>query len=1850
MEDHRMRSNKKGKYYYFTAGILILFIGLMSMPTLLLSDVTSITTTGPWDGRIYETNAGSKVGYFLKLNNTRIQVGDEDTGREFRIILGYDISSLSDSITITSATLFVFFDDYQSANINSFTPIYIDNIDFGIAMDPTNFQMLCKSWESNCNNDPFTAADLTNYANDTFINKDVTAAVISNYNNSKDPVQFRFRSSNVNNDGNDDWMRIYTYNKTNSNGDNIYGSYIKIHHTAPPPASNSVTNLTQGTGHPSITSALSSANNGDVIEAGYEVYNETVYIKNFTSLTLRSVMWQSNGNTNTIITGGGARANALVISNSSYIHIEGFTIKNSDKDVVLLDLDTAYCTIAHCNIESSLNESGIFLNNDDSISNNIIISNNIYDNDAHGVWCRGGNNNKIIGNILKNNGNAGIRQSGSGTDYLLIFNNRIISNRRGIRLKSGNDATIDNNYIALHEREGILVEKNSDNIVITNNVICSNTFNGILFDNEDNETVNNCRIRMNQIFANQTNGIKIIGGDNNRIDYNNIYSNSLNGISINSNAVDNIITKNNIIDNTAMNFLNQTGIPIQATNNWWGTTVAPDIALKISGNGNYLNFSPYRLFGPFDLSLNADTVSMPAITSIRTTVVDETNITLTWAKPADTIDFARYFVYKSSNRGYTNLTQAYVIWQTNNEDATNYNEIIPAGKKYYYYVTSLDNYSPYTNESWYSPKATSLAYTNSPSAPTNLSAVTNGLTIQIAWADVSFETSYTLFRSSSIDTNSAGVIAGLAADTLTHLDATVSPGTNYYYWVKAYNEYGGSGFSAAISNKVNPKVYNRTKGTGHWTITNAVNSANNGDLIEVAPGVYHEMVIIQNLTSLTLRSIMWTNSNNNTTTIIEGDGARDNCLWISNSANIRIEGFTMTNSDKEVILIEADTAFSYIGHCNIAGSEKREGIFVENADSISNLAFISNKIYNNDQHGIYYRGADNSSIIGNIIENNTGDGIYQKSINTDGLLILSNKIINNRYGIRFDNGDDSTIDNNYIALNSQEGIYVENGSDTLVITNNVICSNSSHGILFDDDQNDSSRIRMNRIFANQSNGIQIIYGDDNIIDNNNIIFNNIAGGISLIAVSNTIISNNNIYNNNDYGILILSILNNDAVNNIVSHNEIFNNKEGIYLSSMGNSKVNTTYIVGNNVTNNTGTGILLNNVNGNNDRTTVTNNYIADNDFGGIIIFGSRKNIFNNIVYSNRGVGITVNNGRNNSIQENTVYASRAPYGAGIVVVNGKNNNVILGNIYNNIGPGILIAGASTNNKIELNSIYSNGGHGIIVSNNCRLKRNRARRNNIFHNTGDNFNNQSGTNINIENNWWDTTVASEIASKISGNGGYSNFTPYRLFGEYDITPGADISSLPRIPFLGTLVTNQTNITFTWLTPTTSTGFARYFLYESPIPGYTNLTGTNVIWQINDFNTTTHQITIPPGVTNYYFMTCLDTNSPYTNECFYSIQASSLGTTPPSTPTNILATPNIDGMFVTWANASNETSYTLFRNTVNDTNTNTFTKIGYSGPTTRSYLDTTVEYDTVYYYWVKAYNMVGESGLAGAASNMVITRPELSHQVVTNNRIILTWSSVGSASGYFISNSMGTNGLIGQAGPAVTTITDMNTYTNGATFSYYIFATNQWGRSIVRLNNVKIAAPDAPNWVSAVAAETSIDLKWEFMPITTGYTLYRNTENSISNATMTTQLAFNITNYTDTGLTPDTKYYYWLRVNNGLGSSEAVTNAFTLKSTDFAFADDLSGVRIAPTTIFGMNKQLYFEKITEDTEVAIYDIKGRKLWSKKAAECRKTPDQNYYYVDETVINSLVDGLYIIVFTDSSNEPIVKKFNRISRERK
>ncbi len=130
---------------------------------------------------------------------------------------------------------------------------------------------------------------------------------------------------------------------------------------------------------------------------------------------------------------------------------------------------------------------------------------------------------------------------------------------------------------------------------------------------------------------------------------------------------------------------------------------------------------------------------------------------------------------------------------------------------------------------------------------------------------------------------------------------------------------------------------------------------------------------------------------------------------------------------------------------------------------------------------------------------------------------------------------------------------------------------------------------------------------------------------------------------------------------------------------------------------------------------------------------------------------------------------------------------------------------------------------------------------------------------------------------------------------------------------------------------------------------------------------------------------------------------------PEAPTDLLAAAVSPSQIdLTWTdNANNETGFNLDRST---DQANWFT-VAVLAPDSQSYSDTELESATTYYYRVRSYNNIGESGTSNITSATTESDPEITSPPVTpsglvannegNGTALLNWSDVENEAGYSI---------------------------------------------------------------------------------------------------------------------------------------------------------------------------------------------------------------------------------------------------------
>ena len=313
---------------------------------------------------------------------------------------------------------------------------------------------------------------------------------------------------------------------------------------------------------------------------------------------------------------------------------------------------------------------------------------------------------------------------------------------------------------------------------------------------------------------------------------------------------------------------------------------------------------------------------------------------------------------------------------------------------------------------------------------------------------------------------------------------------------------------------------------------------------------------------------------------------------------------------------------------------------------------------------------------------------------------------------------------------------------------------------------------------NDTSGIHIINGAAPRISCNTINSNSARNGGGIFAISNGVvrITNNTIKNNyatirgvsgwgpGGGGIFAR------GVSIIIDKNIVRNNSStyggGIYVE---NSNVTNNIIFNNSVGYGEGAGIYVD------DGSTQAN---------GNIIVNNSSTSGSAGIYARSGATVTNNSIIGNAISEPSKIVFVDAAGALLYGVNFNYNTVL-----NNVVPGSIDAGGVSINSstlpVNYNNIYNNSGVDLY-----------------------NNNRQGSPNLNAENNWWGTTVESEILAKIydwfdDATLGIVDYSPY----ETAIRTDAPIS-----PPTGLAVsTTDTDIILTW-SPNPEGDVAGYKVY------------------------------------------------------------------------------------------------------------------------------------------------------------------------------------------------------------------------------------------------------------------------------------------------------------------------------------------------------------------------------------------------------------------------------------------------------
>jgi fibronectin type 3 domain-containing protein len=155
----------------------------------------------------------------------------------------------------------------------------------------------------------------------------------------------------------------------------------------------------------------------------------------------------------------------------------------------------------------------------------------------------------------------------------------------------------------------------------------------------------------------------------------------------------------------------------------------------------------------------------------------------------------------------------------------------------------------------------------------------------------------------------------------------------------------------------------------------------------------------------------------------------------------------------------------------------------------------------------------------------------------------------------------------------------------------------------------------------------------------------------------------------------------------------------------------------------------------------------------------------------------------------------------------------------------------------------------------------------------------------------------------------------------------------------------------------------------------------------------------------------------------------------------------------------------------------------------------------------------------------------------NAQVNLTWNASSGATAYYVKRSTTSGGPYTQiATPTATSYAD-NNVVNGTKYYYVVSAYNSYGQSAnsAEVNATPVAPPPpaAPTGLEALAGNTQVNLAWTASTGAASYHVKRSTTNG---GPYTQVSAPTAANFTDTGLTNGTIYYYVVSALNSAGES------------------------------------------------------------------------------------------------------------------
>jgi fibronectin type 3 domain-containing protein len=349
-----------------------------------------------------------------------------------------------------------------------------------------------------------------------------------------------------------------------------------------------------------------------------------------------------------------------------------------------------------------------------------------------------------------------------------------------------------------------------------------------------------------------------------------------------------------------------------------------------------------------------------------------------------------------------------------------------------------------------------------------------------------------------------------------------------------------------------------------------------------------------------------------------------------------------------------------------------------------------------------------------------------------------------------------------------------------------------------------------------------------------------------------------------------------------------------------------------------------------------------------------------------------------------------------------------------------------------------------------------------------------------------------------------------------------------------------------------------------------------------------------------------------------------GATTPAIPSGLMATAGNAQVSLTWSASTNATNYHVKRAT---TTGGPYTQI--SAPTAARFADTGLTDGITYFYVVSAVNSAGESANSSEASAkpaapaQAPAAPTALMATAGNAQVSLSWATSATATSYNVKRSTTTSGPYTKiSSPTATNFTDTS-LTNGTTYFYVVSAVNSTGESA---NSTQASAtpvaptqpPAVPSGLQATAGNAQVALTWT---ASSGATSYHVKRGAVTGGPYTQIAAPTAANFTDTGLTNGTAYFYVVSALNSVGES---ANSAQVSATpantpvDVTITIDPTKTKLISPYIYGTN---FFSGNTDPSPLLTFDRDGGNRWTAYNWETNASnAGSDYLYENDDYLSS------------------------------